>query len=226
VRTWAVTAAATAILLSGCATDSTARAAGSPSAAGPARSSWDLLPPLDAVQTVILYHLRSDEPLPTEALAYSLPGVCGVEDEEAQQAAVDGAWQRLIETRKKAADRKRWLITQVQPLGGYDLVRGGFPTGLTRDSGPRFGGAQYCFRGDMNYAVALVNWQAFSLFLMPGDQAREFMRSSSLRTVTEDLEVEVAGAERGAIRTLLVRVVRLRIRDAQTGAVLADTGRR
>jgi hypothetical protein len=137
---------------------------------------------------------------------------------------VDGSWDRLLQAQKAAAGRPRWRITLQQSLGGYDMVRGGFPTGLTRESGPRFGGAQFCFQGDMNYAVGFANWKAFDLFPLDGERARTFVRSNGLRSVIEDLEVEAAGAEAAATPLLLVRIVRLRVHDAQSGAQLVDTG--
>jgi hypothetical protein len=215
-----------ALLLAACATPSSSDRAPTAGAAAPAVtiSSWDRLPVLDALDTALLYHQHSDAPLPTEALAFALPGVCGVVEEDARKEAVDGSWARLVKARRAVAERRRWLITLQQSLGGYDLVRGGFPTGLTREAGPRFGGAQYCFQGDMNYAVGLANWKDFGLFPMPGDRAREFVRSNSLRSVIEDLEVEAAGAEAAPLPVLLVRILRLRVRDAQTGALLIDTG--
>jgi hypothetical protein len=57
---------------------------------------------------------------------------------------------------------------------------------------------------------------------MSEDRALQFVRGNGQRSVTEDLEVEVEGVEQGSTPTLLLRVVRLRVRDDVTGAVLVD----
>lgn len=221
--------AAAVLLAAGCATagrgaapDATAPA---PSAAGPA-TPWDRLEPLGPLATALLFHQRADVPYPEEQLAASLPGVCRVSDAEARQEALDGAWERLRQADRAARERRRWLVTTPIALGGYDLRRGGFPTGLGRDTGPRYGRLQYCGQDGLSYGVDLVNWKAFDLVPVPEARALSFVRANMQRQVDLDLEVEPVGAEVGPVRVVLFRVVRLRVRDAVGGEVLGEAAAR
>jgi len=217
------------LLLASCAGVPGHRGEGAPAApatpAAPARAGdWERLEPLAPISVALLFHRSSDVPFPEVELAGTLPGVCRVTEPEARKEAFDGAWERLREIDRGVAARRRWLITIPQALGGYDLRRGAFPTGLARDSAPAFSRVHYCGQDGMSYAVALTNWKDFALVAVPEARAREFVRGNGQREATLDLEVEVAGAQPGPPHTLLVRVLRVRLRDAAGGGELADTG--
>jgi hypothetical protein len=218
-----------ALLATGCAAagrgaapDGAAPAPGGHGAATP----WDRLEPLGPLATALLFHQRADVPYPEEALAASLPGVCRVADAEARQEALDGAWERLRQADRAARERRRWLVSMPIALGGYDLRRGGFPTGVGRDGGPRYGRLQFCGQEGLSYGVDLVNWKAFDLVPVAEERARAFVRANMQRQVDLDLEVEPVGAEAGPTRVVLFRVVRLRVRDAVGGEVLGEVAAR
>jgi hypothetical protein len=202
-------------LLAGCAT-----AGGS----APGPGGWTGLAPLQALDTAILYHQAAEGSPPDAALALAMPGVCEGMGAESRREILDVTWVRLKQQKAKVLERRSWLITLQVSLGGFDLQRGGFPTLLTRESGPRFGSTDFCGYPDLRYAVALVNWKNFSLIRLSEERAIQFIRVNGLRAVTEELEVEIQGVEATPTRTLLVRVVRLRVRDVVTGAMLVDTG--
>jgi hypothetical protein len=223
--------AITTFLLAGCTTAS-GRGGASGASAAPAPTGrgspadWARLEPLAPITAALLFHRNSDVPFPEVELASTLPGVCRVTEADARKEALDGAWDRLREIDQQAAARRSWLLSLPQALGGYDLRRGGFPTGLARDSGPVYDRRHYCSQPGMGYTVALVNWKDYALVALPEERAREFVRGNGQREVNLDLEVQVAGAEAGATQTLLLKIVRVRIRDAATGGELADTGYR
>jgi hypothetical protein len=187
---------------------------------------WAELAPLDALATAIIYHQAAEGAPPDEALALAMPGVCDGMGAEARREILDVTWARLKAHKIQVLERHSWLITQQLSLGGFDRQHGGFPTLLTRESGPRFGSTDYCGYPDLAYAVALSNWKSFSLFRISEERALQFVRGNGLRSVSEELEVEVEGIEAAPTPTLLVRVVRLRVLDSVTGEVLADTGLR
>jgi hypothetical protein len=111
-------------------------------------------------------------------------------------------------------------------LGGYDLGRAGFPTGLTRDGGPRHGRLQFCGAEGLSYGVDFVNWKAYDLVPVADARARAFVRANLQRHVDLDLEVEPVGTEPGDTRVVLFRITGLRVRDAVGGEVLGELGRR
>jgi hypothetical protein len=210
-------------LLASCATSGAGaprKAAGE--RAGPA--DWAELAPLDALATAIIYHQAAEGAPPDEALALAMPGVCDGMGAEARREILDVTWARLKAHKIQVLERRSWLITLQLSLGGFDRQRGGFPSLLSRDGGPRFGSTDFCGYLDLAYAVALVNWKSFSLIRLSEERAIQFIRGNGLRTVTEELEVEVEGVESAPVPTLLVRLVRLRVRDVVTGDVLVDTG--
>jgi hypothetical protein len=212
---------AAVVLLAGCASVEGGSGVATPAAAGRA-GHWADLEPLTPIPTALLFHRNSEVPFPEVELASALPGVCRVEQPEARKEALDAAWDRLRQIDRQTAARRSWLVAVPRSLGGYDLRRGAFPTGLGRDSGPSFGRQLYCGQAGMGYAVALVNWKAFEFVAVGEARAREFVRANMQRDVTLELEVEVAGAEPGATQTLLLRILRLRVRDAATGGDLAE----
>lgn len=216
-----------ALLAAGCSTaGATAPSGGASPPAGAASASWDALEPLGPLATALLFHQRADVPYPEEALAASLPGVCRVADQEARQEALDGAWERLRQADRAARARPSWRLTLPQALGGYDLRRGGFPTGLALDGGPRYGRLQFCGQEGLSYGVDLSNWKAYDLVPVPEERARAFVRANMQRQVDLDLELEVAGTEAGPTRIVRFRILRLRVRDAVGGEVLGEVGGR
>jgi hypothetical protein len=227
LRTSATAALLAAALLAGCATarGTPDGAAPDPAASGPA-TTWERLEPLGPLATALLFHQRADVPYPEEQLAASLPGVCRVADAEARQVALDGAWERLRQADRAARARRRWLVSMPIALGGYDLRRAGFPTGVGRDGGPRYDRLQFCGQEGLSYGVDLVNWRAFDLVPVPEDRARAFVRANMQRQVDLDLEVEPVGAEAGPTRVVLFRILRLRVRDSVGGDVLGEAGSR
>jgi hypothetical protein len=211
-----------AALLAGCATSG----GGAPTdrdrgPAGP-RSGWAELAPLTALATAILYHQLAEGAPPDDALALAMPGVCDARGVESRREVLDVTWVQLKEFKVQVLERRSWTLALQVSLGGFDRQHGGFPTLLARDSGPRFGSADFCGYPEIRFAVALVNWKSFSVIRMSEDRALQFVRGNGQRSVTEDLEVEVEGVEQGSTPTLLLRVVRLRVRDDVTGAVLVD----
>jgi hypothetical protein len=223
LRTHALTLAT---VLAACASTGTP-AAGSPapSAGGPP-SAWAELEPLGPLATALLFHQRASVPYPEEELAASLPGVCRVVEPEARQEALDGAWERLRQADRAARSTRRWLVSMQVALGGYDLGRAGFPTGLTRDGGPRHGRLQFCGAEGLSYGVDFVNWKAYDLVPVPDARARAFVRANMQRQVDLDLEVEPVAGEPGPVRVVRFRITGLRVRDAVGGEVLGELGRR
>jgi hypothetical protein len=221
---WGTTALVSLALLTGCAT---ARGGG-PGTAGGERSGrqaeWAELAPLDALATAIIYHQAAEGAPPDDALALAMPGLCEGTGAEARREVLDVTWTRLKAHKIEVLERHSWLLTLQLSLGGFDRGHGGFPSLLTRESGPHFGSTDFCGYPDLDYAVALVNWRSFSLIRISEERALQFVRGNGLRSVTEELEVEVEGIEAAPTPTVLVRVVRLRARDSVTGEVLADTG--
>jgi len=192
---------------------------------GPA-TVWSQLEPLGPLTTALLFHQRASVPYPEEELVKSLPGVCRVLEPEARKEAVDGAWERLRQADRAARARKRWLVSMPMALGGYDFARAGFPTGVGRDGGPRYGRLEFCGQDGLSYGVDLVNWKSYELVQVPEDRARAFVQANLQRQADLDLEVEPVGVEPGDVRVVLFRITGLRIRDAVGGEVLAELGRR
>jgi hypothetical protein len=213
-------------LLASCATSG----GGTPGTGGGQRSGspsdWAALAPLNALATAILYHQAAEGVPPDDALALAMPGVCDGMGAESRREVLDVTWARLKEMKVQVLERRSWLVAQQLSLGGFDRQRGGFPTLLTRDSGPRFGSTDFCGYPDLIYAVALVNWRSFSVIRLSEERALQFVRGNGLRSVTQELEVEVEGVESAPVPTLLVRLVRLRVSDVVTGELLVDTGLR
>jgi len=212
----------------GPAASSAVGAAGSPSAPATspeAEAHWAALKPLTAMEVAFVHQQLADEPEAADALVAALPGVCGVTDEAKRQEALEGAWPRLSEGIKAAAATPRWKVRVDTQLGGYDFPHGGFPTGLTEEAGPTYGRGDYCWQA-VELSVALQNWSDYALVRVPQDRVRTFVRGNQQRVVQEELEVEVVGAQAGPPKAVVVRIVRLRLRDAVGGAILADTGLR
>ena len=219
-----------ALGLAACATAPRAPAVTAP-AAGPARPAatpqaeahWDALPLLGPMEVALARQKLADEPEAAGQLVAAMPGVCGVTDPEKREAALDGAWQRVSDGMRAAAATPRWRITLTTELGGYDVPHAAFPTGLTEAAGPSFGRSDYCWQA-IELAVQLQNAHDFAELPVTPERARAFVRGNLRRVVQQDLEVEVVGARPGPPRALLVRILRLRLRDVVAGAVLADSG--
>jgi hypothetical protein len=185
-------------------------------------SHWAALPVLGALDVALLYHARSGTAPPSARLAHWYGEVCAAPDAAAREQAALAAGPMLDEAARRAAGTRRWVVPVNQTLAGYDLGRGGFATNLRRGTVVPFDRFAYC-RQDLAYLVLFENGQDFALLPVAEDRARAFVRSSASRKVVHDLEVEVTGAQPGPPSpTLVVRIVRIRTRDAVTGRILAE----
>jgi len=192
---------------------------------GPPSSGWGGLPVLGALQVPILYHQEAGTPLPAEQLVAWYGDVCGERDEAARAAAVASARAALDRSVAETARTGHWLVPLRQALGPYDAARGGFATSLRTGGVIRFDPSDYCGQ-PLTYLLAFENGSDFSLVHLAEDRARQFVRANTSRSVVHELEVELSRVQPGPpAPTVLVRVVRLRTKDALSGAVLADTGR-
>jgi hypothetical protein len=212
-----------AAVVAGCATSGGGAAGARDDGRAGAQGDWAELAPLTPLATAILYHQLAEGAPPDDALALAMPGVCDARGVESRREVLDVTWVQLKELKVQVLERRSWMLALQLSLGGFDRQHGGFPTLLARDSGPRFGSPDFCGYPEIHFAVALVNWKSFSVIRMSEERALQFIRGNGQRSVTEDLEVEVEGVEQGSTPTLLLRVVRLRVRDDVTGAVLADS---
>ena len=179
-------------------------------------------PVLGPLQAALLYHQRSLTAPPDDQLVRWFGEVCGELDPAARLAAADRARASLAEVSASAASTARWIVPVRQTLGGYDLRAGSFPTSLRKGAVVRFGRTQYCDE-DLKYLVVFKNGGAFSALDVPRERALEFVRGNPGRQVVHELEVEVVGAQRSPAPTLVVDIVRLRTRDAVSGAVLSES---
>jgi len=203
------------LLLGACATTA-------PSGTDPAH--WAALPVLGALQVPILYHQASGTPLPADRLIHWYGGVCGEKDAAARPAAEAAARASLARAVSEAGRAGRWVVPLRQTLGPYDAQRGGFTTSLRTGGVVTFDPSDYC-RQPLTYLLAFENGDRWSLLRLSEERARQFVRSNLTRTVVHELEVEVSRVQAGPpAPTVLVRIVRLRSKDAVGGAVLVDTG--
>ncbi len=210
-------AASAALLLAGCA-------AGTWSSSPDAEARrWDGLPRLGPIQVALLYHRVSGIPAPASALARAEPLGCAPRDDRDRTAPGSGAAGQLRADEAAVAGTRRWLLPLRRTLGAYDMVLGGFPTGLRDGAVVAFAGPDYCGE-PLDYRVALTNGGAFGLLPIDAGAAVRLIRDSPSREVEQDLEVEVTGAQPvGGRPVLLARIRRLRSRDAATGAILSST---
>jgi len=212
----AAACAAVLVSLTGCATVRSGEASS---------SHWASLPVIGPLEAGLLYFERSGVP-PDPRLVFAWGDVCGERDEEDRARAVAAAQPRLGEAADRVAGRRSWTVPLRQTLGNYDLLKGGFPTGLRQGAVVRFDRSDFC-RQDLSFLVAFRNGDAYALLRIPEEDAKALVRSNPARTVVHDLEVEVVGWQPGPPGpTLLVDVVRLRTRDAVTGRVVYDSGGR
>ena len=203
------------LLLGGCA------AAGHPEAA-PAH--WASLPVLGSLQVPILFHQAAGTPLPEEPLLSWYGDVCGERDATARPATLSTARASLARAVADAGRAERWLVPLRQTLGAYDAQRGGFATTLRTGGVIRFDPSDYC-RQPLTYLLAFANGADYALLRLPEERARQFVRANLTRMVVHELEVVVTRVQDGPpAPTVLVRIERLRTKDALSGAVLADTG--
>jgi hypothetical protein len=203
------------LLLGGCATTG---------AREPAPAHWAALPVLGALQVPILYHQAAGTPLPEEQLLSWYGDVCGERDAAARTAARATARASLARAVAEAGRAGRWLVPLRQTLGPYDAQRGGFATSLRTGGVIRFDPSDYC-KEPLTYLLAFANGSDYALLRLSEDRARQFVRANLTRAVIHELEVEVLRVQAGPpAPTVLVRIVRLRAKDALSGAVLADTG--
>jgi hypothetical protein len=203
------------VLLGACATTS------------PRESSaahWAALPVLGALQVPILYHQAAATPLPADQLISWYGDVCGERDAGSKPAAEAAARASLARAVAEAGRATRWLVPLRQTLGSYDPQRGGFATSLRTGGVVRFDPSDYC-KQPLTYLLAFENGSDFSVLHLSEERAKQFVRANLTRTVVHELEVEVSRVQAGPPSpTVLVRIVRLRAKDAVNGAVLADTG--
>jgi hypothetical protein len=203
----------------------TAGSVTAPATTPEAEAHWAALKPLGALEVAFVHQQLADEPEPTEALASALPGVCGITDDAKKQEALEGAFARVSDGIKEAVATRRWRIQLTTELGGYDFPHAGFLTGLTEDAGPTYGRGDYCWQ-PVELSVVLQNWSDYALVAVPRERAIPFARGNQQRVVQQELEVEVVGARAGPPKAVVVRILRLRLKDAVSGAWLADTGLR
>jgi hypothetical protein len=190
--------------------------------AGAGDGHWASLPVLGPLEAGLLYYDRSDTP-PDPRLVFAWGDVCGVVDEEERAQAVTGAQPRLRQAAKRVDGKASWLVPLRQSLGNYDIRRGGFPTGIRQGSVVRFDRGDFCHQ-ELGFLVAFRNGDATSLLRIPEEEAKQLVRTNPGRAVVHDLEVEVVGWQPGPPGpTLLVDIVRVRTRDAQSGRVVYDS---
>jgi len=190
----------------------------------PAPAHWASLPVMGALQVPILYHRAAGTPLPAEQLLSWYGDVCGERDAAARPAALATARASLSRAVADAGRAERWLVPLRQTLGSYDAQRGGFATSLRTGGVIRFDPSDYC-KQPLTYLLAFANGDDYALLRLSEDRARQFVRANLTRMVVHELEVEVTRVQEGPpAPTVLVRIGRLRTKDALSGAILADTG--
>lgn len=201
------------VVLGGCATLRSGNAAA---------SHWSGLRVMGALEAGLLYHQRAGTPLDPR-LAFAWGDVCGELDPAARAQAVAAAQPRLERAAREAWEQETWVLPLRQALGAYDLQKQGFPTDVRTGSVIRFDGSDFC-RQDLSFLVAFRNGDAHAVLRLSEDGARQLVRSNPSRTVVHDLEVEVVGWQPGPPGpTLLVDIVRVRTRDAQSDRVVRDS---
>jgi len=202
-------------LLGACATPRTREAS---------LAHWAALPVLGALQVPILYHQAAGTPLPADQLTSWYGDVCGEHDAAARPAAEAAARASLARAVGEAGRSERWLVPLRQTLGSWDAQRGGFATSLRTGGVVKFDPSDYC-KQPLTYLLAFENGSDFSLLRLSEERSKQFIRANLTRTVVHELEVEVRRVQAGPpAPTVLVRILRLRSKDAVSGAVLADTG--
>jgi hypothetical protein len=210
-----VAAITCALLLGACATTPTRESS-------PAH--WAALPVLGALQVPILYHQAAGTPLPADQLISWYGDVCGERDAASRPAAEATARASLARAVEEAGRSGRWLVPLRETLGAWDAQQGGFPTSLRTGGVVKFDPSDYC-KQPLTYLLAFQNGDDHALLRLSEERAKQFIRANLTRTVVQELEVEVLRVQAGPpAPTVLVRILRVRAKDALSGAVLADTG--